>query len=91
MNVTFKNRVQEPYNEAWNILKTIRDDNSDEAWEKFRKEIDKFHERIEAVKPRGNEDFIKGEKQFLEYMYSAILEMGEMSAWILNHEEKDKA
>ena len=85
MNQTFKNRVQEPYNEAWNILKTVRDDNSDEAWEKFREEIDKFHERIEAVKPRGEEGFIKGEKKFLEYMYSAILEMGEMAALINNH------
>lgn len=91
MNATFKKRVQEPYNEAWEILKIVRDDNSDEAWEKFRERIDKFYERIDAVKPRGDEDFIKGEKQFLEYMYSAILEMGEMAAWILNHEEKDKA
>ena len=89
MNTTFKKRVQEPYNEAWNILKTVRDDNSDEAWETFRAQIDQFYERIKAVKPKGDSDFIKGEKQFLGYMYSAILEMGEMSAWILNHEEKD--
>ena len=89
MNQTFKSRVQEPYNEAWNILKTVRDDNSDEAWEKFRVQIDQFYERIKAVKPMGSEEFIKGEEQFLEHMYSAILEMGEMAAWINNHEKKD--
>ena len=89
MNARFKKRVQEPYNEAWDILKTIRDDDSDKAWEKFRVQIDKFYERIKAVPGRGNEDYIKGEKQYLEHLYSVLLEVGDMAAWILEHEEKN--
>lgn len=89
MNARFKKRVQEPYNEAWDILKTIRDDDSDKAWGKFRVQIDKFYERIKAVPGRGNEDYIKGEKQYLEHLYSVLLEVGDMAAWIIEHEEKD--
>ena len=90
MNATFKKRVQEPYNDAWELLKTIRDDNSDEAWQKFREGLDKFmEERIVAVKPRGSEGYIKGEFEYLSNLYAVLLEAGEMAAWILNHEEKD--
>ena len=89
MNATFKKRVQEPYNEAWDILKTIRDDNSDEAWQKFRVQLDKFMERITAVKPKGSEGYVKGEFEYLSNLYAVLLEAGEMAAWILNHEEKD--
>ena len=89
MNATFKKRVQEPYNEAWEILKTIRDDDSDEAWIKFRKQIDKFYERINAVPRSGNENYIKCEKQYLEGLYMVLLDVGDMAAWILEHEEKD--
>ena len=89
MNATFKKRVQEPYNEAWEILKTIRDDNSDEAWQKFRVQLDKFMERIVAVKPKGSEGYVKGEFEYLSNLYAVLLEAGEMAAWILNHEEKD--
>ena len=89
MNATFKKRVQEPYNEAWEYLKTIRDDNSDEAWKKFRACIDKFQERITAVKPQGSEGYIRGEAEYLSHLYSVLLEAGEMAAYILEHEEKD--
>ncbi len=87
MNQTFKKRVQEPYNEAWEILKTIRDDDSDEAWEKFRKQIDQFYERINAAPRRGNEQYIKCEKQYLESLYMVLLHVGDMAAWILEHED----
>ena len=89
MNARFKKRVQEPYNEAWDILKIIRDDNSDEAWEKFIVRLDKFYERIKAVPRRGNEDYIKCEKQYLEHLYSVLLNVGDMAAWILEHEKED--
>lgn len=89
MNAEFKKHVQEPYNEAWDILKIVRDDNSDDAWDRFRVSLDKFYERIEAVKPIGSKEYIKGERQYLEHLYSAMLEMGEMAAWILNHEEEN--
>ena len=89
MNAQFKKHVQEPYNEAWDILKTIRDDNSDEAWVKFREQLDKFMERITAVKPKGSSGYLKGEFEYLSNLYSVLLEAGEVAAWILNHEEKD--
>ena len=89
MNKTYKERVQEPYNEAWSILKTIRDDNSDEAWKKFREQLDTFYERVASVPKRGNENYIKGEKQYLESLYMVLLNSSEMAAWILEHEEKD--
>ena len=63
---TYKKRVQEPYNEAWDILKTIRDDNSDEAWDKFRSKLDQFYKRIDEVPNRGTDDYIKNEKEYLE-------------------------
>ena len=90
MNATFKKRVQEPYNEAWDILKTIRDDDSEEAWKKFRDQIDKFYyERIKAVPERGNIDYIKCEKAYLENLYMILLNVGDMAAWILEHEKKN--
>ena len=89
MNKTFKKRVQEPYNEAWEILKVIRDDNSDEAWKEFRDRIDLFYERVKAVPKRGNDDYIKCEKDYLESLYLVMLHVGDMAAWILEHEEKN--
>ena len=90
MNAKFKQRVQEPYNEAWEILKTIRDDDSDEAWRRFRKQLDGFDQRIKTTPRRGNKDYIKGEKQYLEHLYSVLLEVGEMAYWILAHNEGEK-
>ena len=90
MNAEFKKHVQEPYNEAWDILKTIRDDDSDEAWEIFRERLDQFYKRIEAVESRGSEGYIKGELTYLEHLYSAMLEMGEMAAWILKKGNGDE-
>lgn len=87
MNATFKKHVQEPYNEAWEILKIIRDDNSDEAWKKFRVAIDKFYERIEAAPNRGDKNYIKCEKAYLEALYMVLLNVGDMAAWILEHEK----
>lgn len=94
MNAEFKKHVQEPYNEAWDIMKTIRDNDSDEAWNTFRERLDQFYTRIDAVKPKGNEGYIKGEKEYLGLLYSTMLEMGEMAAWILKKgdgDEKTKA
>lgn len=88
MNAEFKKHVQEPYNEAWDILKVVRDDNSDKAWEEFRKRLDKFYERMKDVKPIGAEGYIKGEKDYLGLLYSTMLEMGEMAAWILKKGEQ---
>lgn len=87
MNPTYKKRVQEPYNEAWDILKTIRDDNSDEAWNKFRLKLDQFYKRIDEVPRRGTDDYIKNEKEYLECLFSTMLYMGDMAAWILEHEQ----
>lgn len=90
MNPTYKKRVQEPYNEAWDILKTIRDDDSDEAWNKFIKQLDTFHERIDAVPKKGSKDYIKCEKDYLECLYTVMLHVGNMAADILNHEKENK-
>ena len=88
MNEVFKKHVQEPYNEAWNILKIIRDDDSDKAWAEFRKKLDEFEEkRLKIVKPVGSDEYIKGEKEYLENLYAAMLQMGEMSAWILRKDD----
>ena len=51
MNAEFKKHVQEPYNEAWDILKVVRDDDSDKAWENFRTRLDQFYTRLDNVKP----------------------------------------
>lgn len=83
MNAEFKKHVQEPYNEAWDIMKTIRDDDSDEAWNTFRYRLDEFYKRVEKVKPKGTDGYIKGEHEYLTLLYSTMLEMGEMAAWIL--------
>ena len=88
MNAEFKKHVQEPYNEAWDILKVVRDDDSDKAWENFRTRLDQFYTRLDNVKPKGNEGYIKGEREYLEHLYSAMLEMGEMAAWILKKGER---
>lgn len=88
MNSEYKKHVQEPYREAWEILKIIRDDNSDEAWEVFKDRLDKFYERIKAVPPEGSKDYIKREKEYLENLFSVMLQVGEMSAWMLSHERK---
>lgn len=85
MNETYKKRVQEPYNEAWNILKTIRDDDSDEAWKKFTDELDNFYKRIEVVPKSGSDDYIRCEKEFLESLFTVILHIGNMAAYILEH------
>lgn len=89
MNPTYKKRVQEPYTEAWDILKTVRDDDSDEAWEKFRKRLNDFSERINAAPKRGNKDHIKCEKEYLEALYMVMLQAGEMAADILDHEKEN--
>lgn len=88
MNPTFKKRVQEPYSEVWEILKTIRDDNSDAAWSEFRKKLDKFYERVNAVPKPGNKDYVKCEKDYLEALYTVMLLVGDMSAWIIEHGER---
>ena len=85
MNPKYKKHVQEPYQEAWSILKTIREDNSDEAWRNFIKQLDTFYERIKTVPSKGNKDYIKGEKEYIESLYTVMLQVGEMSAWILSH------
>ena len=90
MNAEFKKHVQEPYNEAWDIMKTIRDDDSDEAWNTFREKLDQFYKRIDAVKPKGSDEYIKGEHEYLMLLYSTMLEMGEMAAWILKEGDKDE-
>lgn len=90
MNPTFKKRVQEPYNEAWQILKTIRDDDSDEAWAKFRQELDKFSERINAVPKKSSPEYIRCEKEYLDSLYSVMLHIGDMAAYILEHGEENK-
>ena len=88
MNETYKKRVQEPYNEAWNILKTIRDDDSDAAWGNFRKELDKFHERIDAVPHEGSKGYIRCEKEYLENLFTVMLHIGDMAAYILEHDKQ---
>lgn len=88
MNARFKKHVQEPYNEAWDILKVVRDDNSDKAWNEFMKRLDKFYrERVTCVCSKGKPEYIKGEQEYLNHLYSAMLEMGEMAAWILREGE----
>lgn len=86
MNPVYKKRVQEPYNEAWNILKTIRDDDSDKAWEEFRLQLNKFHQRLDAVPKKGSSDYIKCEKEYLECLFTIMLHAGDMAAWILDHQ-----
>ncbi len=65
--------IKEPYNEAWNLLKIIRESDSDEAWSRFMEELDIFHTRLsKATTPH--------EFAYLKYLYMTIMEASEVIA-----------
>lgn len=63
--------VREPLAEFWDIVKVVKDDNSDEAWQRFVDGTEKFHDRI----PRSRTPH---EFEYNRLLYSALLEAGDI-------------
>ena len=67
----FNKRIREPYNEAWECLQSIRNDNSDAAWLDFTEKLDEFNKRMN--KAQSPHEF-----EYLRHLYHVLLEAGEV-------------
>lgn len=70
-----------PYNEAWKIIKEVKDNNSDEAWLKYSEDLEQFHKRLSKANTPH-------EFAFLKHLYHVIDEAGEVIGALQSQEDK---
>lgn len=67
----FDVRVKEPYNQAWESLRRIRVDDSDDAWNEFSLKLNEFDQRFSQA--RSPHEF-----NYLRHLYHVMLEAAEV-------------
>lgn len=75
--------IRDPYNKAWEILKIIRDDDTEEAWIKFGDALRDFYALTKNTE-------LPHESDYLCFLYRTILEAAEIIAIINRQKDLNK-